>query len=62
MRGKPIIEALGGLKEASRKIGAPVSTVQYWRDADRIPEWREHQVRAAFEREGLPLPTNTAAA
>jgi len=53
MKAKPIIEALGGLTEAARKIGAPVTTVQWWRDQDRFPHWRVPQVREACAREGV---------
>lgn len=48
-----IIPALGGLSEAARKIGSPVSTVQYWQQTGRIPAWREPQVRAALLNDGL---------
>ena len=56
MTVKKAIEALGGLTAAARQIGVPVTTVQWWRDHDRIPHWREHQLRAACEKNGIEAP------
>ena len=51
-----IINAFGGLTKAATAIGAPISTVQHWRDTNRIPPWREEQVMNAVRREGVSLP------
>lgn len=53
MDALPIITALGGLSVTARKVGAPVSTVQYWQDKGRIPAWREAQIREALIADGL---------
>ncbi len=55
-----IIQAFGGLSKAASAIGAPVSTVQHWRDTGRIPRWREQQVREAAVKVGLTLPVEGA--
>jgi hypothetical protein len=57
MQVRAIIAALGGLSEAARQLNAPVTTVQWWRDNDRVPHWREPQVRAACERAGIDPET-----
>ena len=56
INGQAIIEAFGGLTRAARAIGVPVSTVQHWRDRDRIPAWRERDVVEAARVNGIDLP------
>jgi hypothetical protein len=51
-----VIAKFGGLKKASKAIGAPPSTIQSWREAGRIPRWRRAEVIAAAEREKIDLP------
>jgi hypothetical protein len=52
---KPAIHALGGLKKAAEKIGAPVSTVQHWQEVDCVRSWRFDQVRRALRADGFDL-------
>jgi len=61
MRGKPIVEAFGGLSAAARAIGVPVTTVQWWRDRDHVPHWRHEQVQRAADHEGVELPSDDPA-
>jgi hypothetical protein len=35
-----IIARLGGLTEISRELRLPLTTVQGWKDANYVPEWR----------------------
>lgn len=46
MNGAAIIERFGGVRPLARLLGAAPSTVQHWKDADRIPV--SHQ-QAVFE-------------
>jgi hypothetical protein len=35
-----ILTSLGGVAEVARKLGLPLTTVQGWKDANFVPEWR----------------------
>lgn len=51
-----LIAAFGGLTKASRAIGAPITTIDSWRAAKRIPPWRLPAVREAAQRAEIELP------
>lgn len=51
-----LVAAFGGLTKASRAIGAPITTIDSWRTARRIPPWRLPAVREAARRAGIALP------
>ena len=56
-RARPLIEAFGGLSKAAKALGhANVTTVQYWRDRDTLPDWRLRELQEAADREGITLP------
>lgn len=42
------IKELGGLSATARALGLTVSTVQYWRDQNKIPKWRWESVARAL--------------
>lgn len=41
MNGASIIERFGGVRPLARRLGMAPSTVQHWKDIDRIPA--DHQ-------------------
>jgi len=53
---KDIIEKFGGLAAMARALGHKnVTTIQGWRDSNRIPPWRHHEVMVAAEACGISL-------
>lgn len=34
-------------KDLSKETGIPLTTIYSWEKADKIPEWREHQIAEA---------------
>lgn len=51
-----LILAFGGVNEMARKLELPwPSNVSAWRRAGKIPAWRDSQILAAAEREGIAL-------
>lgn len=59
----PIVEAFGGIRPMATKLGAPVSTVQGWKQRDTIPAGRMAEIRKIAAENGitLPLPDTTPA-
>ena len=47
MNGAKIIDRFGGVRALARRIAAPPTTVQHWRDTDSIPSARQQQVLEA---------------
>ncbi|WP_445681010.1 carph-isopro domain-containing protein [Radicibacter daui] len=48
-----IIEAFGGIRPMAKKLGAPVTTIQYWKKAGRIPVVRHGDILAAAAANGI---------
>ena len=48
-----IIEAFGGIRPMAKKLGAPVTTIQYWKKAGRIPVVRHGDILAAATANGI---------
>lgn len=42
---REIIEKVGGLTKAAKLFNVPVSTIQYWKEKNTIPSWREEMVK-----------------
>lgn len=53
MDAKKIIDVLGGLTKASSILDIPVSTLQYWRDTNRIPERQIDYVIKTAKKNGV---------
>ena len=52
-----IINAFGGITACSKALGhRNPTTVQGWKESGRIPPWRNHEIIAAAERDGIELP------
>ena len=52
-----ILSAFGGIRPMATILGHKnVTTIRSWREAKRIPIWREDQIIAAAQREGIRLP------
>jgi hypothetical protein len=43
-----MIEGLGGVRKTGAALGVAPTTVQHWKQHDRVPTWREEGLRAAF--------------
>jgi len=56
MTDATIIDKLGGSAELARQLGAPLTTVDSWKRADRIPHWRRPAVAEVARRKGVKLP------
>lgn len=52
----PIIEAFGGIRPMAAKLGAPVSTVQGWKQRDTVPAARMAEIRKVAAEHGIVLP------
>jgi len=50
-----IIERFGGIRPMAKKLGAPVSTVQAWKERSHIPENRLDEIRAAAKQHEIDL-------
>lgn len=51
-----IIELFGGLTAMSRALGHKhPTTVQGWKESNRIPSWREHEINAAAKKLKIKL-------
>lgn len=50
-----IIERFGGIRPMAKKLNAPVSTVQAWKERSHIPENRLDEIRAAAKQHGIDL-------
>ena len=50
-----IIEALGGSASVSRETGFPLTTIESWKAANFIPEWRQSALLAIAERASARL-------
>ena len=57
MKARELIQAFGGLSKAAKAFGAPISTVQHWENTDRIPPWRERDVRDAAKTYNIKIET-----
>lgn len=58
MTATQIIEALGGTTAVALATGTPVSTVQSWKRANHIPEWRQPElIKLALMSPGVELST-----
>lgn len=47
------IEALGGISKASKLLGIPISTLQYWIENNQIPLRQIDYVQKMAERNGI---------
>lgn len=52
----PIIEAFGGIRPMAAKLGAPVSTVQGWKQRDSVPAARMAEIRKVAAEHEIVLP------
>jgi len=50
-----IIEALGGSTLVSRETGFPLTTIESWKAANFIPDWRREALLAFAEKQGKRL-------
>ncbi len=50
-----IISELGGSAEIARHTGFPLTTIESWKSANFIPEWRRDKVVALARQKGKPL-------
>jgi hypothetical protein len=50
-----IIATLGGSAELARHTGFPLTTIESWKGANFIPEWRREKVIACAETKGVTL-------
>ena len=55
-----VIESFGGIRPMAARLGVPVTTVQGWKERDRIPARRWESVRAAAERHYIVLDVAAA--
>ncbi|WP_267395539.1 MULTISPECIES: hypothetical protein [unclassified Sphingomonas] len=53
-----IIEALGGSAEIARDTGFPLTTIESWKKADFIPEWRREKLLGIAGRKAVALGTS----
>lgn len=52
-----VINLLGGISAVSKELGHPFrTTVQYWYDNGRIPNWRLAEIKELAARKGVRLP------
>lgn len=42
---RKIIEKVGGLTKAAKLFNVPVSTIQYWKEKNSVPVWREEMIK-----------------
>lgn len=54
MNGASIIERFGGVRPLARLLSMPPSTIQYWKEVDRIPA--EHQALVLERGQALTPP------
>jgi hypothetical protein len=52
-----IIDRLGGSAEVARETGFPLTTIESWKGANFIPEWRRDALLALASRKSKPLST-----
>jgi hypothetical protein len=52
-----IIDALGGSAALSRETGFPLTTIESWKSANRIPEWRQDRLLLLAAKQGVALST-----
>lgn len=52
-----IVEALDGSAAISRETGIPLTTIESWKAANFIPEWRREGLLSLAVRKGKPLST-----
>jgi hypothetical protein len=53
-----IIDALGGSAALSRETGFPLTTIESWKSANRIPEWRQDRLLLLAAKLGVSLSTS----
>lgn len=57
-----IIDALGGSAAVSRETGFPLTTIESWKAANFIPEWRQGAILQMAGRKADELPKPITAA
>lgn len=50
-----ILERLGGVSVVASKLNLPLTTVQGWKDANFVPDWRKPAVIALSKRMKKPV-------
>lgn len=55
---RKIITSMGGITGLAKKMNWPVSTVQYWWEAERIPDPRKERIIHTAAQEGISLTPN----
>ncbi|MEC9268515.1 MAG: hypothetical protein VX464_20820 [Pseudomonadota bacterium] len=49
-------EDMGGMREASKRIGVPYTTLHGWKRHGRIPHWRLSDIQRAAAEKGVTVP------
>ncbi|MBT5572619.1 MAG: hypothetical protein HOJ90_15520 [Alphaproteobacteria bacterium] len=57
-----VISAFGGIRPMAAKLGAPVSTVQGWKQRDTIPATRMAEIREIAHKNNISLPESADSA
>lgn len=52
-----IVEALGGSANIARETGIPLTTIESWKAANFIPDWRRETLLSLAMRKEKPLST-----
>jgi hypothetical protein len=52
-----ILESLGGIAVVARELSLAMTTVQGWKDANFVPEWRRPSLLALAMARGVRLST-----
>jgi len=53
-----IIDSLGGSAQVARETGFPLTTIESWKRANHIPEWRRDPLLGLAVRVGVSLSTS----
>lgn len=56
-----LFAALGGPRKVAREIGAPPTTVEYWKAKRRIPRWRGAAIMELARCQGIIVVTGAPA-
>jgi hypothetical protein len=57
MQASHIIDALGGSASIARETGFPLTTIESWKSANFVPEWRRDKLLDLAIRKNVTLST-----